>query len=271
MSLNFSTLLKFAAVAVSGAYSDLTGTPTIPSTLVQLDTTVTGAQLNADHSLVNGGSPSLASIKDTNGVTVLTFTPGATPVNNWLLNNSPTNPVLTVTGTGTNIAPILRPKGTSKVTIQNGSDTTKAIAFDTSNVTSGQTRNVALPDADILVAGQGALAQTFSGARINPRLSTTVTTSPLAPSVATADLYTVTALANTMVINAPGGTPVDGNRLRFRFKDNGTPQTLTWNAIFRAMGTTIPTTTVANKTLYVEAVFDSADTKWDVTGVNQEA
>lgn len=45
---------SLAGVATSGAYADLTGKPTIPTTLVQLDTTVTGAQLNALKTKVDG-------------------------------------------------------------------------------------------------------------------------------------------------------------------------------------------------------------------------
>jgi hypothetical protein len=43
-----------AAVATTGAYSDLSGTPSIPSALTDLDTTVTGAQLNTIKSTVDG-------------------------------------------------------------------------------------------------------------------------------------------------------------------------------------------------------------------------
>jgi hypothetical protein len=43
-----------AAIATTGAYTDLLGKPTIPTTLAGLDTTVTGAQLNADHTKLSG-------------------------------------------------------------------------------------------------------------------------------------------------------------------------------------------------------------------------
>lgn len=43
-----------ADVATSGAYSDLSGTPTIPDALADLDTTVTGSQLNSLKSKVDG-------------------------------------------------------------------------------------------------------------------------------------------------------------------------------------------------------------------------
>ena len=43
-----------ATVATTGAYADLTGKPTIPDELTDLDTTVTGAQLNAMKTKVDG-------------------------------------------------------------------------------------------------------------------------------------------------------------------------------------------------------------------------
>ena len=61
----------------------------------------------------------------------------------------------------------------------------------------------------------------------------------------------------------------------FRFKDNGTAQELTWtidvNKAFRAMGVTLPTTTVVNKSLYVGCIYNAADLRWDVVAVAQEA
>jgi hypothetical protein len=53
--------------------------------------------------------------------------------------------------------------------------------------------------------------------------------------------------------------------------DDGNAQTLAFNAIYRAIGVTLPTTTVVSKTLYLRAYFNSSDTKWDVVSVAQEA
>lgn len=83
--------------------------------------------------------------------------------------------------------------------------------------------------------------------------------------------FTVTALAAGATFSAPSGTPVDGNYLTIRIKDNGTARTLAWNAIYRAIGVTLPTTTVVNKTLYLGLRYNSADSKWDVLAVAQEA
>ena len=81
----------------------------------------------------------------------------------------------------------------------------------------------------------------------------------------------VTALAEGTTINAPSGTPADGNMLLMRIKDNGTSRTIAYNAIFRNVGVTAKTATTASKTIYQLARYNSADSKWDVISVTEEA
>ena len=114
-------------------------------------------------------------------------------------------------------------------------------------------------------------AQTVTNKRIDPRVSSTTSASSLTPTIASYDIYAYTALAANLTINAPTGTPVDGDKLIFRVKDNGTSRTLTWDAIFRAIGVTIPTATTASKTTYVGAIYNAADTKWDIIATVVEA
>lgn len=83
--------------------------------------------------------------------------------------------------------------------------------------------------------------------------------------------YTVTALAANATFGAPTGSPGDGWRLLIRIKDNATARTLAFNSIFRAIGVTLPTTTVISKTTYLGCVWNQSDTKWDVVAVGQEA
>lgn len=126
--------------------------------------------------------------------------------------------------------------------------------------------------ADLLTIAGGNVALSggaFSG-RVDPRLSSAAS-GDISPDVTAGDLYIRTALAAACAINAPTGTPVAGDKLTFRLKDNGTGRALSWNAIFRAIGVTIPLTTTANKTLYVAAIYNATDTKWDVLAVNAEA
>jgi len=84
-------------------------------------------------------------------------------------------------------------------------------------------------------------------------------------------MFIVTAQAGALLFNAPGGTLAQGRQLIIRIKDNGTARALTWNSVFRAMGTSLPSTTVLSKTLYIGFIYNSTDTKWDVVSVNMEA
>jgi hypothetical protein len=113
--------------------------------------------------------------------------------------------------------------------------------------------------------------ETLTNKRIDPRVTSAASASSLTPSVATADVYAYTALAAGLTINAPTGTPVDGDKLIFRLLDNGTPQTLTWNATFTVIGVTLPTTTTASKTTYVGCIYNANNTCWDVIAVTTQA
>jgi len=117
-------------------------------------------------------------------------------------------------------------------------------------------------------------AQGTSGSG-NPRVSSTTSiSSPLAWNSGSYDQYAATAQAGALTINADAGTPSDGQKMIFRFKDNGTAQSLTWTTgsskAFRAVGITLPTATVVSKTLYVGCVYNSADSRWDAIATAQE-
>ncbi len=81
----------------------------------------------------------------------------------------------------------------------------------------------------------------------------------------------VTALAEAATMAAPAGTPRDGQEFKFRIKDNGTARALSYNAAFRAVGVTLPTTTVIGKTIYLGGKYNAADSKLDVVAVAIEA
>jgi hypothetical protein len=85
------------------------------------------------------------------------------------------------------------------------------------------------------------------------------------------DMFIVTAQAGALLFNSPGGTLAQGRQLIIRIKDNGTARALTWNSVFRAMGTALPSTTVLSKTLYLGFIYSSTDTKWDLIASAQEA
>lgn len=123
-----------------------------------------------------------------------------------------------------------------------------------------------ISSGNFTISGSG-----YISARINPRVSNNSSTSTPTPNANTDDTYVLTALAVGATFGAPSGSPVNGQKLMFRIKDNGTARSLSWNAIYRAIGVTLPTTTVVNKTMYVGAVYNAADSKWDVVSVATEA
>jgi hypothetical protein len=114
--------------------------------------------------------------------------------------------------------------------------------------------------------------QTLTNKRINPRiyLASTVVTS-FTPDISTYDNYEWTALSQNFTMNAPTGTPVDGNKIIFRLLDNGTSRGITWNATYVAIGVTLPATTTANKTTYVGCIYNVNNTRWDVVAVTTQA
>jgi hypothetical protein len=104
----------------------------------------------------------------------------------------------------------------------------------------------------------------------SPFVISQASTSSITPNIDLVQQYDLTALAASLTINAPTGTPTTGQRLMFRFKDNGSAQNITWNSIFRNVGATMPTVTVAGKTMYVGSVYNTNATKWDVVAVSIE-
>ena len=114
---------------------------------------------------------------------------------------------------------------------------------------------------------------TLTNKRIGPRIvsaSSYTTDTGTSLSVATCDEFLVTAQAGALKFNNPGGTPVEGQKLIIRIKDNGTARALTYGTEFRAMGTALPSTTVLSKTLYLGFIRNATDTKWDLVAAAQE-
>ena len=117
---------------------------------------------------------------------------------------------------------------------------------------------------------------TLTNKRIDPRVSTTASATTVTPDIGSFDMYIYTALAAGLTINASTtGSPVNGSKLMFRFKDNGTARGLTWTTsgtgAFRAVGVTLPSTTVINKVTYVGCIYNATESFWDVVAVLTQA
>ena len=114
-------------------------------------------------------------------------------------------------------------------------------------------------------------SQTLTAKRIDPRVTSNASVASPTPDVSTTDIYILTAQAATASFQVPTGTPVQGTRLLIRIKDNGTTRTLNWDAIYRGIGVSLPSATVASKTLYLGFIYNSTDTKWDLIALAEQA
>lgn len=154
--------------------------------------------------------------------------------------------------------------------IKDGTDSTKVAQFSAASIATGTTRTFTLPNATGTVVVADA-TQTLTNKRVTPRVATVAGGSSVTPTADSSDHFTVTALSAAATFAAPSGTPTDGQKLIIRIKDNGTARALTWNAIYREIGASLPSTTVISKTTYIGLIYNSADTKWDVVAAVTQA
>ena len=105
----------------------------------------------------------------------------------------------------------------------------------------------------------------------NPSVQETTSTATFTINADEETTGVLTAMASATTIASPTGTPVQGQSLIIRLKDDGTARAITWNAIFRGIGITLPTTTTANKLLYIGCMYNSTDTKWDNIALKEGA
>lgn len=136
---------------------------------------------------------------------------------------------------------------------------------------------------DVPVTDGGTGASTASGARTNlglaigsdiparsPSVQSVSSSATVTPTFAD-DEVIITAQAAGLTLANPTGTAVEGWGIVIRIKDNGTARAISYGTQYRAIGVTLPTTTVISKTLYLAMIFNNTDTKWDVIAVAQEA
>lgn len=106
-----------------------------------------------------------------------------------------------------------------------------------------------------------------------PRVTGAVSSATPTPDADSTDLYSLTALAAAAAFGNPTGTPVNGQPLQIRIKDNGTARGLTWGTAYVAGGVALPTITVLSKILTLGFIYntDNALNKWQLIASAQEA
>jgi hypothetical protein len=171
--------------------------------------------------------------------------------------------------------------GTTNYSIQLTDGTEGSGKFLKSVTANGEANWASIANTD--VSGLGTLATqsgTFSGTSsgtntgdqtfLNARVQTVTSSATVTPTNLN-DLVIITAQATGLTLANPTGTFTEGQALMIRIKDNATARTITFDTNYRAIGVTLPTTTVISKTLYLGIIYNSTDAKWDIIGYNIQA
>ena len=160
---------------------------------------------------------------------------------------------------------------------QSGIYTTMSNAYGTrmylatsSSYASGSMTAIAIDEFGNVNIPRGTLSVGGAAVSRNPGVQAVASAATVTPTFLN-DLVKVTAQAVALAIANPTGTAVPGLGMAIRIKDNGTARAVSFGTQYRALGVTLPTTTVAGKTLYLGLIYNSDDTKWDVVAVAQEA
>lgn len=122
-----------------------------------------------------------------------------------------------------------------------------------------------LDDAD------AAAARTTLGAQARAPSIQSVTSSATVTPTFSDDMVKITAQAAGLTLANPTGTAIPELGMVIRIKDNGTARSISYDTQYRAIGITLPTTTVISKTTYIAMIYNSDDTKWDCVATGTEA
>jgi hypothetical protein len=182
-----------------------------------------------------------------------------------IANASLTNSSVTVNGTAVALG------ASATVTAANPQALTIGTGLSGSSYNGSAAVTVAIDSTVATLTG----TQTLTNKRVNPRpVNASATSGNLTINGDTTDLYVAEGLTGAITFLQPSGTPVNGQKLLIRIKDNGTARGITWTTsagAFRAVGITLPTTTVLSKVTYVGCVYNSADSFWDAVATVTQA
>lgn len=143
------------------------------------------------------------------------------------------------------------------------------------------------------IAGLGTMAQedadnvsitggAISGTRVSPRTGSQASiASSYSFNSDSYDVLAVNALQNDTTISADAGTPSDGAKLVFRFKDDGNSRTITFTGgaskafipvgiTLTASGSNFTYATVPGKLVYFGCIYNSDSSRWDIIALSQE-
>ena len=279
-----SKTLTLTGVGTFSANIDVTGTATfsanvsVANNLVASNTVYAKAVLFSETGAVVSDVVSTASTNDYTATgladaSVLRINPDTRNIELTGLT-APTN--LTTLASGGNGAKLLH--------LQNSGGTYKITLKHADTGSTELNRFVGVTDADVSIPAGGAVTLLYTVAesrwrvlaQVEPhvnRAQSVTSAATVTPNADKDDIVTVSAQAEALAVAnpSPAYTVVNGQKFILRIKDDGTARTITWGDEYRAIQSSLPSSTRANKTLYLGFIYNLADTKWDLVANAEEA
>ncbi len=159
---------------------------------------------------------------------------------------------------------------------------TEVTALETALLTGGLAHNLNPATDNARALGSSGARWIISGSQITPESLPSTSLNLIAPAVVSLastntvtpdvnstgnDVYTLTAVSTGVTFATPTGTPVDGQRLIFRVKDNGTAQTLTWSTVYHVGSeVSLSSVTSSGTWMYHGFLYSADSSRWHLLG-----